>query len=266
MTSAISPPAADCVTLEEPCPHVALVTLNRPEARNAVNSCIATMLARVVATLEEDADVRCVVLTGAGGQAFSAGADLKEVAAGRLGALSTLENGFAGFVRAARCKPWIAAVSGFALAGGFEMALACDMIIAADDAVFGLPEVTRGLIAAAGGVYRLPRRLPRALALELIATGQRIDVHRAAAHGLVNRVVPKSETVTAAIALASTIAANAPIAVRESLIIARQAYDLNDATLYRLSAESQARIMLTEDFREGPRAFIEKRTPRWTGR
>jgi enoyl-CoA hydratase/carnithine racemase len=256
----------DCVTLEHPCPHVALVTLNRPEARNAISHRVAITLAGIVAKTEADPEVRCVVLTGAGDHSFSAGADLKEVAAGGLHALSTPENGFAGFVAAARTKPWIAAVHGFALAGGFEVALACDMIVAADNTVFGLPEVTRGLIAAAGGVYRLPRRLPRALALELIATGQRLDVTRAATFGLVNRVVPRAETVASAIALATTIAANAPIAVRISLGIARQAYDLNDAALYRLSVEGQDRIMQTEDFQEGPRAFIEKRAPRWVGR
>ena len=259
-------PAADCVTLEHPCAYVALVTLNRPEARNAISHRVAVTLADIVAKTEADPEVRCIVLTGAGEQAFSAGADLKEVAAGGLNDLSTRENGFAGFVAAARTKPWIAAVRGFTLAGGFEIALACDMIIAADDTVFSLPEVTRGLIAAAGGVYRLPRRLPRALALELIATGQRIDVQRAAAFGLVNRVVPKAETVASAIALATTIAANAPIAVCISLGIARRAYDLDDATLYRLSVEGQDQIMQTEDFQEGPRAFIEKRAARWVGR
>jgi enoyl-CoA hydratase/carnithine racemase len=256
----------DSVMLECPCPHVALVTLNRPDMRNAISHRVAVRLAAIVEQTESDPAVRCVVLTGAGELAFSAGADLKEVAAGGLKNLYTPGNGFAGFVAARRVKPWIAAVRGFTLAGGFEIALACDMVVAADDAVFSLPEVTRGLIAAAGGAYRLPRRLPRALALELIATGQRIDAQRAANFGLVNRVVPKAETVACAIALATTIAANAPIAVRTSLTLARQAYDLDDATLYRLSLEAQDQIMQTEDFQEGPRAFIEKRAPRWVGR
>ena len=140
------------------------------------------------------------------------------------------------------------------------------MIVAADDAVFGLPEVTRGLIAAAGGVYRLVRRLPQALAIELIATGNRLDAPRAAALGLINQVVPKAELHAAALRLAAAVAANAPIAVRESLAIARRAHDLEDAALYRLSVEAQSRIMLTEDFKEGPRAFIEKRPARWLGR
>jgi enoyl-CoA hydratase/carnithine racemase len=254
------------VSLESPAPHVALVTLCRPEARNAVNGAVAQALDRIVKATEADDEVRSVVLTGAGGQAFCAGADLKEVAQGRLHELSTRDGGFAGFVRAPRTKPWIAAVDGFALAGGCEIALACDMIIAAEDAAFGLPEVTRGLIAAAGGLFRLPRALPRARALELIATGGRLSAAEALAFGLVNRVVPKARTIPEAVALAATIAGNAPVAVRESLAVARRAWDLDEAALARLSEEGQARVMLTEDFREGPLAFIEKRAPRWLGR
>jgi enoyl-CoA hydratase/carnithine racemase len=266
MSATESMPPVDCVTLERLSPHIAIVTLNRPQARNAVNCRMAVTVDHIVAQLENDSDIRCVILTGAGDQAFSAGADLKEVAAGLLPSLSTPENGFAGFVAAKRTKPWIAAVNGYALAGGFEIALACDLIVAADDAVFGLPEVTRGLIAAAGGVYRLPRRLPQVLALELIVTGRRIDALRAASLGLINQAVPRAETRAAAVRLATTIAENAPLAVRESLAIARRTYDLDDATLYRLSVEGQVRMMQTEDFQEGPRAFIEKRAPRWVGR
>jgi len=266
VSAPLSTPTVDCVTLERASAPIAVVTLNRPEARNAINPRVAQILARFVAELDQDPSIRCVVLTGAGDQAFSAGADLKEVAAGRLGMLSVAPNGFAGFVAAKRSKPWIAAVNGFALAGGFEIALACDMIVAADDAVFGLPEVTRGLIAAAGGVYRLARRLPQALAFELIATGSRIDAQRAVALGLVNQVVAKTDTRAAAMRLSQAIAMNAPLAVIESLAIARRAYDFEDEVLYRLSVEAQARIMLTEDFQEGPRAFIEKRPPHWVGR
>ncbi|MDH4071834.1 MAG: enoyl-CoA hydratase-related protein [Gammaproteobacteria bacterium] len=254
------------VSLESPEPYVALVTLRRPEARNAVNGAVAQALDRIVKATEADDDVRVVVLTGAGGQAFCAGADLKEVSQGRLNDLMTHDGGFGGFVRAKRDKPWIAAVDGFALAGGCEIALACDMIVASDDAAFGLPEVTRGLIAAAGGLFRLPRALPRALALELIATGGRLPAASALAFGLVNRVCPKARTLPEAIALAAAISGNAPIAVRESLAVARRAYDLDDETLARLSDEAQARVMLTADFREGPVAFIEKRAPRWLGR
>jgi enoyl-CoA hydratase/carnithine racemase len=242
------------------------VTLRRPEARNAINAEVVATLGRLVQQLEADPEIWVVVLTGAGGQAFSSGADLKEVAAGRIDSLWTAEGGFAGFVAADRTKPWIAAVDGIALAGGCELALACDMIVASEDASFGLPEVTRGLIPAAGGAYRLPRALPRALALELIATGARLDAARALSFGLVNRVVPKAQTLSSALNLAATIAANAPIAVRESLAIARKTFDLDDATLARMSAEGQVRITRTEDFQEGPRAFMEKRSPRWVGR
>jgi enoyl-CoA hydratase len=169
-------------------------------------------------------------------------------------------------VRAVRVKPWIAAVDGLALAGGFELALACDMIVASEDAAFGLPEVTRGMISAAGGLYRLPRALPRAVALELIATGERLTADHAVALGLVNRVVAKERTLPASLELAGTVARNAPLAVQESLVIARQAFDLDDATLERLSGEGQKRLKGSEDFREGPRAFVEKRAPRWVGR
>ncbi len=254
------------VTVETPAPHIRLVTFRRPEARNAINGAVAQALDQIVRDLEQDPDAWVVVLTGSGGQAFCSGADLKEVARGNLGALWTTEGGFAGFVRACRSKVWIAAVDGFALAGGFEIALACDLIVASVDATFGLPEVRRGLIAAAGGLYRLPRSLPRAVAYELIATGERLGAERALALGLINRVVPKDRTLVEALALADIIACNAPIAVRESLKIARRTFDLDDAALARLSEEGQQRVMRTEDFQEGPRAFIEKRTPRWVGR
>lgn len=256
---------AQPVSVESPAAHVTLVTLHRPEARNAINAAVAQELDRIIRTTEADDTVRAVVLTGGGGM-FSAGADLKEVAAGKLDSLSTADGGFAGFVRARRTKPWIAAVDGLALAGGCEIALACDLIVASEDSAFGLPEVTRGLIAAAGGLFRLPRALPRALALELIATGGRLPGKRALELGMVNRLTTKERTVPEAISLAVAISGNAPVAVRESLAIARQAYDLDEPTLARLSSEGQARVMLTDDFQEGPRAFIEKRPPRWLGR
>jgi enoyl-CoA hydratase len=246
--------------------HVALVTLNRPEARNAVNASLAEQLGQIVQQLEADPNIFVVVLTGTGGKAFSAGADLKEVANGGLEKMYTAAGGFAGFVNATRDKPWIAAVDGMALAGGFEIALACDLIIASTDAEFALPEVMRGLLAAAGGVYRVPRALPRALALELIVTGRRLNAQRAVETGLVNLVVGKEHTVSAALDLASQVCENAPLAVRESLKIARRAYDLDDAALAILSAEAQTRLMATMDFIEGPRAFIEKRKPVWLGK
>lgn len=256
----------DAVTLEIAAPHIALVTIQRPEARNSVNGPVALQLDQAVKTIEADPDIWAAVLTGAGGVAFSAGADLKEVSAGRMDDLYTPDGAFAGFVKHRRQKIWIAGVEGFALAGGFELALSCDLIVAAEQSVFSLPEVTRGLIAAAGGAYRLVRVLPRAIAFELIATGDRLSAVRAGELGLVNRVVPQGQAVGEAVALAERICANAPVAVRESLGVARQAYDLDDDALFALGLEAQGRVMKTEDFAEGPRAFIEKRPAVWKGR
>lgn len=245
--------------------HVALVTINREEARNAINGDVAEALEASIDRVEADGEIRAVVLTGAGGKAFSAGADLKEVSRGNLNKLMRERTGFGGFVHAKRTKPWIAAVEGLALAGGCEIALACDMIVASAGGAFGLPEVTRGLIAAAGGLYRLPRALPRAIAIELIITAGQLPAERAAELGMVNHLVPAGTAVATALAIANKIAANAPLAVRESLAIAKLAVDLDDATLRRLSDEAQGRLSQSQDFREGPLAFIEKRPPVWKG-
>ena len=262
-----APVAANApVTMEIAREHIALVTLRRPEARNAINAVVAKEMDRIVAAIEADSNIWAAVITGAGGKAFCSGADLKEVSAGGMPALWTDAGGFAGFVNAKRDKVWIAAVDGLAVAGGFEVALACDFIIASEDAQFALPEVLRGLLAAAGGAYRLPRRLPRALAFELIATGARLDAARALTLNLINRVVPKEQTLQSALDFAETICVNAPLAVRESLRLARRAFDLEDAELSAQSLAAQERIMLTADFAEGPRAFIEKRPPTWQGR
>ena len=254
------------ITMAMVAPHVALVTLNRAEARNAVNPEMTRALDAVVKRTEADPDIWVVVLTGAGSQVFCAGADLKEIAAGNGDLLWTEAGGFAGFVYAERSKVWIAAVHGLALAGGCEIALACDLIVAADTAGFGLPEVTRGLIASAGGLYRLPRVLPRAVAMEMIATGARLEAARAYQFGMVNRLVPADQVQAEALALAETISGNAPLAVRESLGIARQAADLPETDLRALSRAARRRIMATADYREGPRAFVERRAPKWTGR
>lgn len=246
--------------------HVVLVTLNRPEARNAINGAVARALAAAVDHTEADPEIRAVVLTGAGGKVFSAGADLKEVSSGKLDTLFTDGKGFAGFVHSRRSKPWIAAVEGMALAGGCEIALACDMIVASEDGAFGLPEVTRGLAASAGGLYRLPRALPRTIAIELIITAARLPAQRAVALGLVNHLAPSGGVVAKALALAEATAANAPLAVQESLAIAKLSADLDDATLRRLSDAAQDRLSKTEDFAEGSLAFIQKRAPVWKGR
>ena len=256
----------DAVLFELAEPHIALVTINRPEARNAVNGAVAAGLEAAVERVEADPELWAVVLTGAGPHAFCAGADLKAVSAGQSASLATEKGGFGGLTRAKRTKLWIAAAQGHALAGGLEILLACDLAIAAEGATFGLPEVKRSLVAAAGGVFRLPRALPKAIALHMIATGDPISAATALQHGLVNAVVPAAEVLETARALARRITANAPIAVRESLAIARQAMELDEETLWRLSRAASDRMKLTEDFQEGPRAFVEKRAPRWTGR
>ena len=181
------------VLFELAAPRVALVTINRPDARNAVNGAVAQGLEAAVERVEADPEIWAAVLTGAGPHAFCAGADLKEVSAGRSATLATEKGGFAGFVRAERSKLWIAAAQGHALAGGLELLLACDLAVAAETATFGLPEVKRSLVAAAGGVFRLPRALPKAVALQMIATGEPIPAARAAQLGLVNEVVPAAE-------------------------------------------------------------------------
>ena len=246
--------------------HIALVTIQRPDVRNSVNLEVAQGLDAAVKRVEADPEIRVAILTGAGGAAFCAGADLNLVAAGQIDDLYTPDGQFAGFVCHPRKTPWIAAVDGFAMAGGCEIALACDMIVASENSVFGLPEVTRGLVAAAGGVYRVVRAMPRAIAMELLATADRLPAARAAELGLVNHLAEPGKAVERAIELAARIAANAPVAVQESLQLAREAFDHDDATLFAMGLAAQDRIKLTEDFAEGPRAFIEKRAPQWKGR
>lgn len=257
---------SDAVWMRMAAPHVAWVCIDRPQARNAVNAAVAQGLEAAIDRCESDPDTWVTVLTGAGPDAFCAGADLKEVAAGRSDALWTERGGFAGITSRERTKPWIAAVQGKALAGGTEIALACDLIVASENAGFGLPEVLRGLIAAAGGLVRLPRAIPPRVAMEHILTGRPITVQQALQWGMVSRVVPSEALAEAALALANEIASNAPVAVRESLRLARLALDHDEAALRRLSQDAIERVKASEDFQEGPRAFIEKRAPRWTGR
>ena len=246
--------------------HIGLVTLNRPAKRNAVNGAVARMIDAIVKQTEADPSIWAVVITSAEGPTFCAGADLAEVAAGRADELSTPDGGFAGFVEAKRVKPWIAAVKGSALGGGLEISLACDLRVVSTETIVGLPEVKRGLIAGAGGIYRLPRQLPRAIALEMIATGEPIGAARAEALGLVNRVVPAEQVVQTALGLAKAICANAPIAVRESLQVARLAAEVPEDVSIAATRQAFDRLVVSEDFAEGPRAFVEKRAPRWTGR
>ncbi|MFD4641799.1 crotonase/enoyl-CoA hydratase family protein [Lentzea sp. NPDC058436] len=234
-----------------------LITIDRPEARNAVNAAVATKLSAALDELESTPDLRVGVLTGAGGT-FSAGMDLKAALKGESPVVG--DRGLGGLTEAALTKPLIAAVEGYALGGGFELALACDLIVAAEDARFGLPEVKRGLIAAAGGVVRLPQRIPHHLAMEILLTGEPVDGVRAGALGIANRVVPNGETTAIALRLAEQIALNAPLALAAVKNVVRSQ---DPWTAQR--AES-ARLMTTADVREGMTAFAERRAPQWTGR
>ncbi len=244
---------------------VAVITINRPSARNAVNGEVAQGLEAAIDRLEADDDVLVAVLAGAG-PVFCAGADLKAVARGDGLEVSTGRGGFAGFVERERTKPVIAAIDGPAVAGGAEIAAACDLVVASTLASFAIPEVKRALIASGGSLFRLPRALPRNIAMELALTGDPISAERAAQLGFVNDLVEPGQALAAALALANRIAVNAPIAVRESRRVVLAAQSAHDTELWRLTAQGQSIAVASEDFHEGPRAFIEKRAPRWTGR
>jgi enoyl-CoA hydratase len=243
----------------------ALMTINRPEARNAVNREVAEGLEAAIDRLEADDDLWSGVLTGAG-SSFSAGADLKLFATGDDRWMFTERGSFAGMVTRERTKPLIAAVDGPALAGGCEIALACDLIVASPAARFGLPEVTRSLVAAAGGLARLPRALPTQVATKLMLTGDTIDGTRAYELGMVAELCPEGEAVETALALAERINANAPLAVRQTLRILRTQPDRTFAETFAEGRRALRELSATEDYREGPRAFVEKRAPRWQGR
>jgi enoyl-CoA hydratase len=252
---------SEVVTLERR-GNIALVTLNRPEARNAISPEVSQTMAGLLDDIEADDQLRAVVLTGAG-QVFSAGADLKVVAQGGAADIARGKGGFAGIVSRDFPKPIIAAVNGAALAGGFEIVLACDLVVAADSARFGIPEVQRGLMAAAGGLIRLPKRVPLAIALELAMTGDPIDADRALALGLVNRVVAHDRVVEEASALAERIGQNSPIAVRQSRRLVREAAELPEAEGWRRTNELMIEVFGSGDAVEGATAFAEKRPPVW---
>ena len=245
--------------------HVAIITMNRPEARNAINGEMAATMEAALDQMESDPEVWVGILTAVG-KAFCAGADLKEISAGNGSALSTKKGGFAGIARRERTKPLIAAITGSALAGGTEIALSCDMIIAADDTNFGLPEVKRSLVAGAGGLFRLPRQIGKAVALEAILTGDPLSSQRAYELGMVNKVVPEAEVMAEAEKLAGRITANAPLAVAASRAVAISATSKTDEELWKDSGVAFASIINTEDYKEGPKAFIEKRAPVWKGK
>jgi enoyl-CoA hydratase len=241
---------------------VALLTLNRPDARNAISPEVSEAMAAVLDEIEADVELRAVVLTGSG-EVFSAGADLKVVAQGRGAEIARAKGGFAGVMNRNFPKPLIAAVNGPALAGGFEIVLSCDLVVASDTARFGIPEAARGLMAAAGGLIRLPKRVSLAVALELAMTGDPIEASRAYELGLVNRVVPRDRVVDEACALADRIAENSPIAVRLSRQLVREAAELTEAEGWKRTNELAVQIFASGDAVEGATAFAEKRKPVW---
>jgi enoyl-CoA hydratase len=243
--------------------HVELLTINRPEARNAINRATAEALDAALTSAEADDDVWVVVLTAAGDKAFSAGMDLKAFANGEF---PITENGFGGITNREFVKPLICAANGSALAGGFEMMISCDMVIAADHAKFGIPEASRGLVAGAGGLIRLPKRVPLTVAYEMALTAEPIDALRAYELGLVNHVVPGEQVLDAAIDLAERIAKNAPLAVRTSKRIMRRALELSESDAWAASDEAFAMIGRSADALEGAVAFAEKRPANWQGK
>ena len=242
--------------------HIALVTLNRPEARNAISPEVSQTMAGLLDEIEADPALRAVVLTG-NGEVFCAGADLKVVAQGKANDIARGKGGFAGIATRDFSKPLIAAVNGPALAGGFEIVLSCDLVVAAETARFGIPEVKRGLMAAAGGLIRLPKRVPLTIALELAMTGDPIDAQRALQLGLVNQVVPADQVVSAAIALAERIGENSPIAVRNSRRLVREAAELSEEQGWVRTIELMMPVFESGDSIEGATAFAEKRPPVW---
>ena len=245
--------------------HVGVLTINRPEARNAVNGVVANAMEAAIDQIEEDADVWLGVLCG-DGPVFCAGADLKAINEGRGGELQTTRGGFAGIVQRERTKAIIAAVDGPALAGGTEIVLACDLVVASTRASFGIPEAKRSLVAAGGGLFRLPKKLPPNIAMELALTGDPIDAERAHHFGLVNELCQPGEALDTALALAARIEANAPLAVRESRRLLLQYEELDVDEGIRQSNQAIMNLAASADFSEGLMAFIEKRPPNWQGK
>ena len=241
---------------------VLLITLNRPDARNAVNGALAQGVAAALDDLDASDDVSVGVLTGAG-KGFSSGMDLKAFAAGERPWAG--DRGFAGITQRAAEKPLIAAIEGFAVAGGFEIALSCDLIVAARDARIGIPEAKRGLVAAGGALIRLPKRIPYHVAMELALTGDPIGAERAYELGIVNRVTEPGGAVDAALELAAEIARNGPLALRASKKLVAAALDWDEAEAWEKQGEITGPVFASEDAREGAVAFAEKRDPVWKG-
>jgi len=239
-----------------------VMTLNRPRVRNAVNAALAQALVAALDELDAAPELRVGILTGAGGS-FSSGMDLAAFLSGEPRYVEG--RGFAGLTEAPPVKPLIAAVEGPALAGGCEMALTCDLIVAGEDARFGLPEVKRGLIAGSGGLLRLPRRIPAQIAMEYGLTGENIEAREAHRLGLVNRLAPTGQALRAARELAARIARNAPLSVQFTKELIGLAADRQDPVLWQRQRELLDIVVVSEDAREGSQAFLEKRAPEWRG-
>jgi enoyl-CoA hydratase len=242
---------------------VLTITINRPAQRNAVNRGVASAVAAALDLLDSDPSLSVGVLTGAGGT-FSAGMDLKAFAEGQTPILPG--RGFGGLTQADIRKPLIAAVEGWALGGGFEMALSCDLIVAAQGAKFGLPEVKRGLIAGEGGVIRLPRRIPYHVAVKVLLTGEPLSAAEALQYGLVSELTEAGAALAAAQRLAQRIASNAPLALARVKQVLRDTQGLNDSDAFARQAQDASSLLTTEDAHEGALAFAEKRAPVWLGR
>lgn len=262
MTEQSDPTVSEPEVLVERRDGVQLITINRPRAKNAINENVTTAVAAAVDELDADDELRAGVLAGAGG-AFSAGMDLKAFLKGEQPSIPG--RGLCGITQTPPRKPMIAAVEGWALAGGFELMLACDLVVAGRGARFGVPEVTRSLVAAAGGALELANRVPRALALEMLLTGDPIDAARAEAAGLVNRIVDDGGALDAALDLAARIAGNGPLGVAASKRIVLESPGWG-ADRWERHNEIAGPVLTSQDAREGATAFAEKRDPVWKGR
>jgi enoyl-CoA hydratase len=254
---------SDPAVLTERRDRMLVITINRPDQRNAVNAAVAAGIAGALDELDGEAGLSIGAITGAG-KGFCAGMDLKAFVAGESPHFG--DRGFAGITQRASAKPLIAAVEGFAVAGGLEVALSCDLIVAAKGARLGIPEVKRSLVAAAGGLLRLPRMLPRNVAMELALTGDPIDAERAHQLGLVNRLAEPGEALLTALELAAAIAQNGPLALAASKRILLESADWPDSEFFERQNQIAGPVMASEDAREGATAFAEKRPAVWKGR
>ncbi len=252
---------ADAV-LAEVAGGIGIITINRPEARNAVNEAVASGIAAAIDELDARHDITSLILTGAGGT-FCAGMDLKGFLAGENSMAGG--RGFGGITHRPPAKPVIAAVEGYALAGGFEIVLACDLVVASEEATFGLPEVTRGLVAGAGGLFRLPRRVPYHIAMEIALTGARVPARRLEAAGLINRLVPAGEALAQARALAAEIGRNAPLSLAATKRIVAESADWPLSEAFDRQDGIVRPVFTSADAMEGAAAFAEKRAPVWRG-